>query len=113
MENEDVAILKHFDSVFETKTVNHIKLNMPLLKVLLNHFIEEIYKPSEKYIKLLSKNNIQIDNLMETLTKEQKQLLEKCLETTYMLLVEQDEQAFLFGYILAKELEIEGDSKNG
>ena len=50
---------------------------------------------------------------METLTKEQKQLLEKCLETTYMLLVEQDEQAFLFGYILAKELEIEGDSKNG
>lgn len=113
MENEDVAILKHFNSIFKTKTVNHIKLNMPLLQALLNHFTEEIYQPSNKSIELINKNNIQIDKLMNTLTKEQKQLLEKCLETNCMILDEQDEQAFLFGYILAKELEIEGDSKNG
>ena len=101
------AILKHFDNVFSTKTEKHIKLNMPILKFLLRHYIEEIYAPSPKYKNLLVKSNEQIGILLDALDNEQKKLFENCFDTVYAMLEEQEEQVFLFGYILAKELDRE------
>lgn len=103
------AILKHFDNVFSTKTEKHIKLNMPILKFLLRHYVEEIYAPSPKYKNLLVKSNEQIGILLDTLDNEQKKLFENCFDTVYAMLEEQEEQVFLFGYILAKELEREAN----
>ena len=106
------AILKHFDNVFSTKTEKHIKLNMPILKFLLRHYIEEIYAPSPKYKNLLVKSNEQIGILLDALDNEQKILFENCFDTVYAMLEEQEEQVFLFGYILAKEFDNEGNIKS-
>lgn len=105
------ATLKHFDNVFNTKTEKHIKLNMPILKFLLRHYIEEIYAPSLKYKNLLVKSNEQIGILLDALDNEQKKLFENCFDTVYAMLEEQEEQVFLFGYILAKEFDNEGNIK--
>ena len=105
------AILKHFDNVFSTKTEKHIKLNMPILKFLLIHYIEEIYAPSPKYKNLLVKSNEQIGILLDALDNEQKKLFENCFDTVYAMIEEQEEHVFLFGYILAKEFDNEGNIK--
>ena len=82
---------------------------MPILKFLLRHYVEEIYTPSPKYKNLLVKSNEQIGVLLDTLDNEQKKLFENCFDTVYAMLEEQEEQVFLFGYILAKELEREAN----
>ena len=109
---DEKAILKHFDNVFSTKTEKHIKLNMPILKFLLRRYIEEIYAPSPKYKNLLVKSNEQIGVLLDALDNKQKKLFENCFDTVYAMLEEQEEQAFLFGYILAKEFDNEGNIKS-
>jgi len=106
---DEKAILKHFDNVFNTKTEEHIKLNMPMLKFLLRHYIEEFYTPSPKYKNLLVKSNEQIGVSLDALDNQQKKLFENCFDTVYTMLEEQEEQVFLFGYILAKEFDNEGN----
>lgn len=109
---DEKTILKHFDNVFNTKTEKHIKLNMPMLKFLLRHYVEEIYTPSPKYKNLLVKSNEQIGILLDVLDNEQKKLFENCFDTVYAMLEEQEQQVFLFGYILAKEFDNEGNIKS-
>lgn len=84
---------------------------MPMLKLFFNTFLEEIYTPSLKYKNMLIENNEQIDELMSTLNDKHKNMLENCLDAMHTMIDEQDEQVFLFGYILAKELDNEGHVK--
>lgn len=109
---EQTEILKHFDDIFETDTLKHIDFgNMKLLKALFNYFEEDLYTPSIKYERLRTK---QIRNKLEsTFTQEQQELFEKYLEVTSEMSLEEDEQLFLFGFIIAKKLEQETRIKKG
>lgn len=105
---DKMEVLKHFDNVFNTDTVTHLKFdNMKLLKTLYYYFEEDIYTPSSKYSELRHKY-IEVSNELEkTFTLKQMELFERYWELGSEMTVEENEQLFMFGYIIAKELERE------
>ena len=109
---EQTEILKHFDYIFETDTLKHIDFgNMKLLKALFNYFEEDLYTPSIKYERLRTKQIRISDKLESTFTQEQQELFEKYWEVTSEMSLEEDEQLFLFGFIIAKKLDKEAEIK--
>ena len=106
-------ILKHFDVIFNTETAKHIKFqDMKLLKALYEYFEEDIYKPSAKYLELMHKHIEISDELEKTFTPEQAQLFEQYWEVGSEMTLEENEQLFLFGIIMARELDIETKIKD-
>jgi len=99
---------KHFDSIFSTDTFKNVKLQeLKLLKILYEYFEEDVYTPSLRYSELRHKH-IEISNELEkTFTPEQMKLFEKYWEVGSDMTAEENEQLFLFGYIIAKELDRE------
>lgn len=108
MNEEEQAMLEHFDNVFDTDTIKHIKLNMPLIKNIYRSLEEEFRQPRPKYDKLRSKQIEITDKLYPTLSEEQKKLYEKCCQINNELAAFEDEQLICFGYILGKQLDEEG-----
>lgn len=105
---DDKKILSHFDAIFNTETIKNIKFdNMKLLKVLYEYFEENLYTPSERYSALRKEHIAISDELEKTFTQFQQQLFEKQWEISSELCAEENEQLFLFGYIMGKELDIE------
>lgn len=104
--------LKHFDSIFDADTLRTIKFsNMKMLKALYEYFEEDIYTPSPKYSKLRH-NHIEIaDKLESTFSDEQKKLFEQYWELGTQMCEEEQQQLFLFGYIIATQLNIESKIK--
>lgn len=101
-------ILKHFDSIFNTDTVNNVKFDdMKLLKAIFDYFDNDIYNASQEYEKLRKEHNRIETEFEDTLTYKQKEMYDKCCEIKCSMTVEQEQQLFLFGYIVAKELNIE------
>ena len=108
---DNIEILKHFDKVFNTETRKHIKFdNMRLLKALYEYFEEDIYKPSTKYLELMHKHIEISDELEKTFTQEQKNLFERYWEIGSEMTAEENEQLFLFGYVIAREIDREINS---
>ena len=106
--DREKELLKHFDSTFDTDTLKTIKFdNMPMLKALFDYFEEYLYKPSEKYDKL-RRQHIEVADLLEkSFTEGQQTLFEKYWELGCQMEIEENEQLFFFGYIIAKKLEEE------
>ena len=105
---DDKKILSHFDAIFNTETIKNIKFdNMKLLKVLYEYFEENLYTPSERYSALRKEHIAISDELEKTFTPEQKELFEKYWEVGSLMTAEENEQLFLFGYVIAKELDRE------
>ena len=99
---------KHFDSIFCTDTFKNVKLQeLKLLKVLYEYFEEDIYTPSPKYSELRHKHIEILNELEKTFTPEQMKLFEKYWEVGSAMTAEKNEQQFLFGYIIAKEIDRE------
>lgn len=111
MEYKETEILKHFDKVFETDTIKNLKnINFNEMKMLIKffeYFEEDLYTPSADYEKL-RKQQIDISNKLEKIfTKEQQILFEKYWEISNQMVFEEQQQLFLFGYIVAKEMDKE------
>ena len=107
MENEK-EVLKHFDTIFNTETIKNIKFDdIKLLKVLYEYFEENLYTPNERYSALRKEHIAISDELEKTFTPDQQQLFEKQWEIGSELCAEENEQLFLFGYIIARELDRE------
>ena len=105
-------VLKHFDTIFNTETIKNIKfVDMKLLKVLYEYFEENLYTPSERYSALRKEHIAISDELEKTFTPAQQQLFEKQWEIGSELCAEENEQLFLFGYIMGKELNVETSLK--
>ena len=105
-------ILKHFDSIFETNVLNEVDLNdkkLDFLKQLFLYFEEDLYKPSFKYEKFRNEYIKVTKQLEKTFTKEQQALFEKYWEVGNELAFEEEQQLFLFGFIVARNFDI--DSK--
>lgn len=101
-------ILSHFDSLFGTRVKKHIELNMPLIKCVLDRLCELPSMPSRTYRKALHQQNVLADKLRATMTEEQREMFEAYQEMKNQTLAISDEQLFCFGYIFAKEFDIEG-----
>lgn len=108
VDEKSKEILKHFDSIFNTRTLDNIDFyNLPMLKMLFEYFEEDLYTPSAKY-KELRKKHIEVADLLEkTFTEAQKTLFEKYWELGNEMDIEEHENLFYFGFILAKTLDNE------
>ena len=97
--------IEHFDNIFGTNAIKHIKFkNMKILKLLIEYFLEDLYKPSSKYEKL-RREHIEIsDEIETTLTENQKKLFEKYYDISNRMTEELEEQLFMFGYIFGSEM---------
>ena len=111
--DKEKELLKHFDSIFDTDTLKTIKFdNMPMLKALFDYFEEFLYKPSPKYDKL-RRQHIEISDLLEkSFNEAQQTLFKKYWEVGCEMKLEESEQLFCFGYIIAKKLEQESKIYN-
>lgn len=106
--DDEKEILQHFDKIFGTNTIKHIKLNMPLLRYFFYNLEEDFRKPSPKFKELRKKQIELSEKIHKTFNTEQEKLFDEYSNTTNMLVTVEDLQLFCFGYIFAKELEKEG-----
>lgn len=104
--------LEHFDKIFKTDTLNHINLdNMVLLKGLYKLLEEYLCKTNKEYNAIRISSSKLYDELQAILTKEQKQLFNEFLDLNNEEMSSIQEQLFIFGYIMAKELDNESNIK--
>lgn len=106
------SLVKHFDNIFGTNAEKHIDFNnMKLLKVLYDCFEEDIFTPNEEYKEIRHRKNELSEKFRCTLTKEQQIMYDEQNELGNELNGIEFEQIFMFGYIIAKELDIECKNK--
>lgn len=99
--------INKFKEVFEIKDIKFDISQMPLLKYLMDKFGEDLYVMSDESIKLLKRKNKVFEELEESLTEEQKEKLEEYWDLESRISYEMEEQLFMYGFILAQELENE------
>lgn len=105
----DQEYIEHFNKIFGTNITDRIN-NMPLLEKLFEYFEEDLYQPSDKYKKLRAKKRVIENKLESTFNKQQKKLFEKYWETENNAIQEEQQQLFMFGYLVAIQLMKEGDN---
>lgn len=104
--------VKRFGEIFEIKNIDIDISKLPLLKYILREFGEDLYIPSEKNEKLKNEK-AKLQKEFETiLTKEQYEKFIKYWELENKATEELEEQLFMYGFIMAKELDREVKSIN-
>lgn len=110
MEGQDY--LKHFDKIFNTQTLKNINLdNMSLLKELYSLLEEYLSRTNNESSDIRLKSIKLYDELKSTLTDKQIELLDKIFDLNNEEMSKDLEQIFIFGYIIAKELDNESNIK--
>lgn len=107
MDDEEQAIIEHFDDLFAVKVNEHIKSKIHILKVIYDRFAEILSSPNRRYFRLQHKDIDITNQLLETLNEEQKKLFEDHLTTIYKMCALEGKQLFFFGYILTTILDNE------
>lgn len=105
-ENKFIKLLEKFDGNFKTETKAEIK-NVPMLLEIFDRFAEEIYKPSidnEKCTKQLIKVD---EKLRSTLNSRQIKLLEERDALNIKIQMEENEQAFVYGFAMSSQIKKE------
>jgi len=100
-----------FDEVFNTHTEDEIELDKPLLNILFNELRDKLYTTSKEYIELQREVCKLYDELFKSLNIEQKELLEKIDEMNCQIYAEQEKKLFIWGYLIARELDRESGIK--
>lgn len=100
-----------FDEVFNTHAKDEIELDKPLLNILFNELRDKLYTTSKEYINLQKECcNLYIE-LFKGLNAEQKELLGKIDEMNCQIYAEQEKKLFIWGYLIARELDKESGIK--
>lgn len=101
-------LLQHFDNIFGTTTSKDLFTYYSKLKILLSIYQsleEDICKTSPTYNKLRKEHNEVTDLLDQSLSKAQETLFEKHLDIGCEMVSVENEQFFIFGFILGKLLD--------
>ncbi len=98
--------LENFNAVFNTN-VERLEEQIPVLILLFDEFVAEIYAPSIEGNKFRDEKIELMKKFDEIATSEQKELLEKITEYDNMDFEHLVEQAFCFGFALASQLNYE------
>lgn len=111
MTNED--FLNHFDSIFNTETIKKVNLKDKKLLLELYRRLEEDLLTTNQEYKEVRKRWKKIDEVFtKSLTDEQLKLYDKFDELRNEMHSIEFEQVFIFGYIIAKELDNESKLKD-
>ena len=95
-----------FDEQFETHTAERMT-ETPLLLNVFNEFIQEFYQPSQIYNLALKLRNQIKEEMENTFTKEQLELIEQYQFYEDRMSDDMIEQAFIYGYAMNDELRYE------
>ena len=101
---EEQDYLEHFNKIFGTETNKHLRLNMPMLKIIFQNFGENIYTPNKEYNQIRGQIIKILDELEGTFTEKQKELFDEYKVMENQLTEDVEEQLFMFGYIVASKL---------
>ena len=100
--------LENADKLIGSKTIINInKNNFPLLIKIFNHYRDEITISTPEYENLKRNKKDILINLENSFSNEQKILFEKYWEIENEIQSIIEEEIFLFGYLIKKELDIE------
>lgn len=99
--------IKTFGEIFEIDNIEIDTTKLPLLKYILREFGEDLYTPSEKNEKLKNEKEKLKREFETILTKEQYEKFIKYWELENKSTEELEEQLFMYGFIMAKELDRE------
>lgn len=103
-------IEKYFNEIFETNISIDSK-QLPLLTNFYRRFKEDLYIETSEYNRVKKQKHEQEKLLEEMLTNEQQKEFEKYWELKNEMQGYIEEQQFLYGYLVAKELEKENKSQ--
>ena len=110
IENININI-KQFDEYFGSKLKDSLK-STPVILDMFHSYIEQIYKTNKLY-KEVSEKILEIEKELDnSLTDEQKKLIEKWEFYKQRLTNYTAENAFIYGVCLDKELYIEKETMN-
>lgn len=109
MENEEekniLELVKEFDVTFNTSVAGKINTDVTsIIKNLFLDYVENIYSPSEKYRQIGKEVKTKRKILEDTMTSDQREMLEDLFETENQKLDELIEQSFVYGFCLANQL---------
>ena len=105
--------LKLFDEIFKANTKNNIDLEkVPLISMIYDKFIHELMTMSYDFKNKKLKSAEIYKKIEKNLTKGQQDLINKYIEIETELNSELGEKMFIFGYIFAKQLELETENSN-
>lgn len=107
MDDEEQAILDHFNDLFAVKVNEHIKSKIHILKEIYDRFAGILSSPNKRYLRLQHKDIDITNQLLATLNEEQKKIFEEHLTTIYKMCALEGKQLFFFGYILTTMLDKE------
>lgn len=111
MTNED--FLNHFDSIFNTETIKRVNLqDKKLLIELYRRFEEDLLTTNQEYKNVRKKWKKIDETFNKSLTEEQLNLYNEVDELRNEMHSIEFEQVFVFGYIIAKELDNESKVKD-
>lgn len=111
MTNED--FLNHFDSIFDTETIKRVNLrDKKLLIELYRRFEEDLLTTNQEYKNVRKKWKKIDETFNKSLTEEQLNLYNEVDELRNEMHSIEFEQVFVFGYIIAKELDNESKLKD-
>ena len=105
--NQDhiLDLVKEFDVTFDTSVAGKVNSDAAsIIKRIFVEYIEGIYSPSQEYNKLSKIAITSRKKLEQTMTLNQKELLEDYCEKETDVLGEVIEQAFVYGFCLANQL---------
>lgn len=100
-----LELVKEFDVTFDTSVA--VKINTEISSMIKNLFleyIETVYSPSKEYKKIGKVAKGKRAKLEETMTSDQKEMLEDLFETENQRTDEIIEQSFVYGFCLANQL---------
>lgn len=104
--------IKNFEEQFNIKNIKIDVSKLPLLDYIFNIFGEELYKPSKKSINL-RKKAIKLGNKLEKmLNNKQAENFREYWELENQLTIEIEKQLFMYGYIIAQQLNNETNNIN-
>lgn len=110
MEGNDY--LKHFDKIFKTKTLKNINLDNIVLLNELYRLLEECLCTTTDKNNIIRIKSIKLyDELKETFTEKQQTLFNEFIDLNNEEMSSIQQQLFIFGYIMAKELDNESNIK--
>ena len=99
--------IKGFGEIFEIENIKIDTTKMPLLKYIVREFGEELYNPSDENKRLNREKMKLFAELEKTFTEEQTREFMKYWELENKSMEELEEQLFMYGFIMAQELENE------
>lgn len=101
MEEEYV---KNFDKIFNTELSKNMRTNMPLLNKIFYYFEYDIYVLDSRQKELGKEKLLVYDELSRSMSEKQVDLLNKYCELQNEVTIDLEKQLFIFGYLVAMEL---------